>query len=281
MILLNEYFTERDQVKIDIEDRGYQFGDGVYEVIRVYNGVCFQMALHMKRLQQSAANIELTLPYPVESIHQNLVKLIQKNKIHNGTIYIQITRGAAPRTHHYPDQPSAVLVAYSTPSERPFEKLNHGIHAILTEDIRWIRCDIKSLNLLGNVMAKQNAKKHGFDEAILHRGNFISEGSSTNVFIVKNNTLFTHPPNNLILNGITRMEVIRIAKESGYQVVQEAFSIKELLDADEVFVTSTTMEIAPVIKINQSIVGNGLPGNITKKLQEAFEQFIIKHCFSK
>lgn len=274
MILLNDCFKERDQVNIDFEDRGYQFGDGIYEVIRVYNGVSFQMEPHLKRLQQSAQSIELTLPYPIEIIKKKLNELVLKNTLSDGIVYIQITRGVASRTHHYPDQSTAVLVAYTTQSKRPIKILNTGIHAIITDDIRWVRCDIKSLNLLGNSMAKQHAKKHGYDEAILHRDEIITEGSSSNVFIVKNNVLFTHPANNLILNGITRMEVLRMAKEIGYQVIQEAFSVKELIDADEVFVTSTTMEITPVIKINQSIVGTGKPGNITRKLQNSFEQLL-------
>jgi D-alanine transaminase len=272
MILLNDRFTERNEVIINIEDRGYQFGDGVYEVIRVYGGVCFSMNAHMQRLKRSAAEIEMALPYPLEEIEQKLLQLVETNGLENGHIYMQITRGVAPRTHHFPDQSSAVLVAYTKETERPMEKINHGISTILTEDIRWLRCDIKSLNLLGNVLAKQKAKKYGCDEAILHRGNTVTEGSSTNVYIVNGNEIHTHPANNLILNGITRIEVLRLAKENGVQVVEEAFSVKELLNADEVFVTSTTMEITPVTRIDQTAVGSGQPGSVTRKIQKGFQQ---------
>jgi D-alanine transaminase len=274
MILLNEQFKERNEVIIDIEDRGYQFGDGVYEVIRVYDGVCFKMNAHIERLKQSAIKIEMAIPYPLEEVIKKLQLLVEINGLKNGHIYVQITRGVAARSHHFPGHSSAVLVAYIQNSERPFKKTNQGIQAILTEDIRWKRCDIKSLNLLGNVLAKQKAKKNGSDEAILHRSGTVTEGTSTNVFIVKRNVIYTHSLNNLILNGITRIEVIRLAKENGFQVVEESFSIKELLDADEVFVTSTTMEISPVVKIDQTLVCSGQPGHVTRTLQKAFEQQI-------
>lgn len=274
MILLNEVFTEREKVTIDVEDRGYQFGDGVYEVIRVYNGICFEMDGHMKRLQQSADSIELNLPYALEDIEKNLEELVQKNNLNNGIIYIQLTRGVAQRAHHFPEKVDSVLVAYTQEVERPIEKINNGIHAILIEDIRWLRCDIKSLNLLGNVLAKQKAKKQGYDEAIQHRGDIVTEGSAANVYMVKNNTVYTHPVNNFILNGITRIEVLKLAKENDVQVEEQPFSVEELLQADEVFITSTTMEITPVVKVEQTIIGDGGPGKVTRTLQKAFEERI-------
>lgn len=279
MILLNDRFIEREDAIIDIEDRGYQFGDGVYEVIRVYNGVCFLMKPHMERLERSAASIELALPDTIEKITGNLMELVRKDGINNGSIYVQVTRGSAIRAHQFPENASSVLVAYTNVAERPMDKINHGIHTILTDDIRWLRCDIKSLNLLGNVLAKQKAKKHGCDEAILHRGETVSEGSSSNVYIVKDNTVFTHPVNNLILNGITRMEVLRLAKENGCEIKEEVFSVGQLLDADEAFITSTTMEITPVIKINDTTIGKGVPGAVTKELQKAFEESIKENCY--
>lgn len=279
MILVNERFIERDKAAVDIEDRGYQFGDGVYEVIRVYNGICFLMEPHIERMERSAANIDLALPYSIDKISQNLLELVKLNNIHNGSIYVQITRGAAPRAHQFPEQTSSVLVAYTNTAERPMEKIKNGIHTILTDDIRWLRCDIKSLNLLGNVLAKQKAKQQGCDEAILHRGDTVSEGSSSNVYIIKNKIIYTHPVNNLILNGITRMEVLRLAKENDFEVKEEEFTVAQLLDADEAFITSTTMEITPVVKINETAIGDGAPGVVTKKLQKAFEESITKNCY--
>lgn len=274
MILFNRGFMEKDDAIVDIEDRGYQFGDGVYEFIRIYDGVCFEMERHVQRLKLSALKIELALPYPLEDITRNLKQLVEKNGLLNGYIYAQITRGVAPRAHHFPGSASSVLVAYVQHAERPVEKTTHGIHAILTEDIRWKRCDIKSLNLLPNVLAKQFAKKHGCDEAIMHRGATVSEGSSSNVYMVEKNVIYTHPINNLILNGITRIGVLEMARENGFRVVEEAFTVNELLETEEVFITSTAMEICPVVQVDQTQIGSGQPGRVTRTLQQAFEHRI-------
>lgn len=278
MILLNEQFIKKNEVTINFEDRGYQFGDGIYEVIRVYNGTYFELDSHLHRLKQSAEKIEMALPYSLEEMKEKLKQLVKKNSLKNGHIYVQITRGIAPRTHHFPNESAAVLVAYTQQAARPKEKTINGISTILTEDIRWLRCDIKSLNLLGNVLAKQKAKKHGCEEAILHRDQTVSEGSSTNVFIIKNRVIYTHPANNLILHGITRKEVLELAQESDIKVVEEPFTINELLHADEVFVTSTTMEIAPVIKVDHTMIGDGRPGQLTQIIQKAFEKRIAVDC---
>src|SRR5690625_1071941 len=247
MILINEMFEEQDKVHINIEDRGYQFGDGIYEVIRVYNVNCFKLDAHLQRLQQSAKYIELKLPYSIVEIKNKLIKLLNKNNLRNGHIYLQVTRGVAPRTHHFPNDSSAVLIAYTQERERPIQKMKLGISAITTEDIRWHRCDIKSLNLLGNVLAKQKAKEQDCDEAILHRDNIVTEGSSTNVFIVKGRKLYTHPVNNYILNGITRNVVIQLALDNHLSVIEEEFTMNDLFKADEIFITSTTIEITPIV----------------------------------
>ncbi|GIN90948.1 D-amino-acid transaminase [Siminovitchia terrae] len=274
MILLNERFLERDEVTIDIEDRGYQFGDGVYEVIRIYNGACFAMDAHIERLRRSAEQIEMILPYTLTELEENLLKLVEKNNIKTGIIYVQVTRGAAPRAHHFPEGSSSVLVAYVQSLDRPLTKMRNGVKVTLTEDIRWKRCDIKSLNLLGSVLAKQKAKNKGFEEAILHRDEVITEGSSTNVFIIKDQAIYTHPANNLILNGITRNKVLKIAREKKFQVVEEPFTIKELLNADEIFITSTTIEITPVIEIDQTVIAGGQPGPVTCILQKEFDKLL-------
>lgn len=274
MILFNERFTERDDAIVDIEDRGYQFGDGVYEFVRVYDGICFEMAAHMQRLKLSSLKIELSLPYPLEDITRNLKQLVEKNGLLNGYIYVQITRGVSQRAHHFPGNTSSVLVAYTQNGDRPVETNTNGIHAILTEDIRWKRCDIKSLNLLPNVLAKQQAKKNGCDEAIMHRGATVSEGSSSNVYMVDRNVIYTHPINNLILNGITRIGVLQMARENGLRVVEEAFTVNELLEAEEVFITSTASEICPVVQVDQTLIGSGQPGQVTRTLQQAFEHRI-------
>ncbi|WP_425451966.1 D-amino-acid transaminase [Bacillus taeanensis] len=270
MILFQDQIIEREEVLIDLEDRGYQFGDGIYEVIRIYDGKPFTLREHLNRLERSADEIQLPLPFTLDEIAQHIITLIQRNSLHNGQVYLQITRGAALRNHSFPNEVNPVLTAYTKEIDRPFEKQLTGIKAILTEDIRWLRCDIKSLNLLGNVLGKQKAVDSGVDEAIFHRGELVTEGSSTNVFIIKNGVLQTHPPTNLILSGITRNVVLKLASELGIEVKEEAFTIHDLKEAEEVFVTSTTQEVMPIIEVNSTAIQKGTPGEITKKIQAAF-----------
>lgn len=274
MILIHDQLTKRENAHIDIEDRGYQFGDGVYEVIRVYKGNPFRMQDHLSRFQRSADEIGLKLPYKLDRLEELLHQLIQANAMSEGNIYLQATRGVAPRSHPFPDQSQSVVVAYTMKAKRPLDAIQNGISAITEADIRWLRCDIKSLNLLGAVLAKQKAKENGSQEAILHRDGTVTEGSSTNVFMVKNNAIITHPANHLILHGITRVVVLEMAKELGIAVKEEAFTLSEMQAADEVFITSTTMEISPVIRIDGNPVGVGKPGPVVRRLQEAFEKRI-------
>src|SRR5690625_1922009 len=274
MILLNNKFIKREEVSIDIEDRGFQFGDGIYEVIRYYNKRSFKMEKHLQRLLRSAKSIRLKLPYSIEEIKNNLETLMENSEINSGYIYLQMTRGIAERNHLFPQNTEETLVAYTKPYERPIENMKNGVKAHLTKDIRWERCDIKSINLLANVLAKQEAVDHGCYESILHRNGFVTEGSSTNMFIVKDNVIYTHPANYFILNGITRMEVIEMAKLNGLALREETFTVDELLQADEVFLTSTNAEVTPIVQVDDTVIGNGKPGLVTKKLIELFEQLI-------
>ncbi len=273
-ILFHEKIVKRGEAVIDIEDRGYQFGDGVYEVVRVYNSRPFAMDEHLSRLQESAEKIKMQLPYPLERLRQLLLELIQTNQVQEGTLYVQITRGTAPRNHSFPKKANPFIVAYTQEVPRPTDYLSKGIRAITTDDIRWLRCDIKSLNLLGAVLAKQEAVENGCQEAILIREDIVTEGSSTNVFAVKDGTLHTHPANHLILNGITRRITLELAKEKEIPVIEKPFTRQELYEAEEVFVTGTTMEISPVIQIDQQTIGEGKPGSLTRTLQELFEKRI-------
>lgn len=273
-ILENDQIKNRDDVRIDLEDRGYQFGDGIYEVIRVYDGKPFLMDEHLNRLERSAREIQLTLPMPIDRIKEKLLELLTLEQGNTCNIYLQVTRGTAPRSHAFSDTHQALLTSYIIPSERPHETLRTGIKAITTEDIRWLRCDIKSLNLLGNVLAKQKAVEHHCGEAIFHRDGIVTEGSSSNFFIVNDKTLHTHPANNLILHGISRAAVIRLAKELGLKVDETAFRREDIYTADEAFLTGTTTEICPVTHVDSRPIGNGRPGAVTRQLQEAFEELI-------
>lgn len=274
VILFDEQLIPRNRAHVDIEDRGYQFGDGVYEVIRVYGGNMFCKAQHLSRLERSANEIRLNLPFTLERLDTLLEELVKQNRLREGTIYLQASRGTAPRNHSFPEQARSKVIAYTTEAPRPLETLRQGVRAITEPDLRWLRCDIKSLNLLGAVLAKQKAVDSGCQEAILHRDGQVTEGSSTNVFIVKDGRLATHPADHFILRGITRDVVIESAKELGIPVTERAFSVEELFRADEVLISSTTMEITPIISIDGRKVGSGSPGPLTRQLQTAFEKRI-------
>lgn len=268
-ILFNDDIINRE-ITVDIEDRGYQFGDGIYEVIGVYHSKPFLMDEHLSRLQRSANEINMKLPFNIEILKEKLLKLQEENNITEGLIYLQVSRGVAPRTHELPTDPVApVVVAYTKTLGNLTSLQDNGSSAILEEDIRWLRCDIKTLNLLPNTMAKQKAVEQGAVEAILYRDNTITEASSANVFIVKNSELYTHPANNYILNGITRQKLIKISTELSIPVHEKSFTIDELLHADEVFITATKLDVVPITSIDNQVINEGTPGKISQTLLKA------------
>lgn len=271
-VLWNDKIVDESEVIIDKEDRGYQFGDGVYEVIKIYDGEMFTATEHIDRFYLSAEKIKITIPFTKDKLHQLLHQLVEANEIKTGNLYFQITRGAAPRIHQFPgDNVLPVLTGNVKEAARSTENMEKGVKAVFAEDIRWLRCDIKSLNLLGAVLAKQEAYEKGCYEAILHRGDIITEGSSTNVFGIKDGVLYTHPTDNFILNGITRNVILTCAKEIGLPVKEEPFTKEQALNMDELFVSSTTSEITPVIELEESAINNGVIGEWTRKLQAQFE----------
>lgn len=260
---------------ISMEDRGYQFGDGIYEVTSVYDGKLFMMEEHLDRLYASAAKIQLDIPYTREEILGFHELLLKESGIKNTGIYLQLTRGVAPRQHNFPKDIKPVLTMAIRPiSAAGAEKREKGIDAILVDDIRWLRCDIKTLNLLGNVLAKQAAYDAGAGEAIQHRNGIVTEGSSANFHVIKDGKLYTHPATNLILPGITRIALLRLCEELGIEVVEEEFTTDFMFTADESFITGTTTEITPVIKIDGKEIGSGKPGAVTRRLQAAFSDLI-------
>jgi len=269
-MLYNDQIIDRKTL-IDIEDRGYQFGDGIYEVIGVYQGKLFMLDEHMERLERSAEKIQLNLPYSIQKLKQKIIELVQINKLYEGVVYLQISRGIAERWHYFPSSDTPpVTVAYTKLEESMTEEENNGAKAVLTQDIRWLRCDIKTLNLLPNVLAKQKAMEAGAVEAILHRGDIVTEASSSNVFIVKDGTVLTHPATNYILNGITRKKVLAICEELNVNAEEKTFTVHELLEADEVFITATKLDIVPVTTVDDQQIGNGSPGVVTRKVLHAF-----------
>lgn len=269
MIFFNGNYVE--QAHAEITDRGYQFGDGIYEVVRVYNGQLYTAHEHFERLLRSAAEIQMDAKYLVEEYIEICRQLIEKNQIEMGNIYIQVTRGVAPRNHPFPNpsvEPTILLYAYA--SARPEKGLKEGVKTITAEDIRWLRCDIKSLNLLGNVLNKQKAVAQGATEAIQIRDGIVTEGASSNVFAIKDGSVYTHPANHLILNGITRLEIKKVCASLNIPFIEEAFESSFLFECDEVFISSTSLEVTPVIQIDDKMISNGTPGKVTQAIQDGF-----------
>lgn len=275
-ILVNNEVMEREAV-MDIEDRAYQFGDGVYEVIGVYKEEPFMIDEHLERLERSAKAIRLTLPFTIYALKRQLLDLVEKNKVHEGIIYLQISRGIASREHYFPGKEvSPVTVAYTREEAPTTEIENNGAQAVLTDDIRWMRCDIKTLNLLPNVLAKQKAVENGAVEAILHRDEIVTEGSASNVFIVKDGIVYTHPANHYILNGITRQKILRLCAQKEIIVKEETYCVDDLLAADEVFISATKLDVIPILKVDDSVISDGRPGTLTKRIVEAYRESIVK-----
>lgn len=269
----NGNFVSLDEKVIPIDERGHQFGDGVYEVIRIYNGKPFMVKEHLQRLQKSAKEIRLSIPS--ESFFQDLIlKGIEKSHLQEAYIYLQITRGIAPRNHLFPNVSASISMTVRKAKRISNELREKGAGAIFHADERWANCYIKSLNLLPNILAKQTAHDKGCFEAILVKDGYVTEGSSSNVFIVKDKSLYTTPLSKQILAGITRMAVEKAAKLLNIPFVEKKFTPEELLAADEVFITSTTTEILPITSVDGKIIHKGVPGETTKTLYAQFQKMV-------
>ncbi|PRY79076.1 D-amino-acid transaminase [Alkalibacterium olivapovliticus] len=279
-VIWNSEIVERSEVRIDPEDRGYQFGDGIYEVIRAYNKQYFCLDEHIDRFYSSASKIEMHIPYSKEELKELLNRLLVETGVHTGNVYLQMTRGiSSPRNHMYPDAAVLpMLTGTMTSVERDADQMSKGIATIVTEDIRWLKCDIKMISLLGNIMVKHEAHKRNAEEAILHRDGIVTECSSSNVAIVKDGKIWTHPDGNLILPGITKIVWKKCAEKLGYPVIEKPFSLDDLYDADEVFCSSTTIEVMPVCKIGNNVLFDQVPGQVTMALQKAYLHEIEKQC---
>ncbi|SDH50391.1 D-alanine transaminase [Alteribacillus persepolensis] len=268
-VWLKNHILPKSDAYVHFDDRGYYFGDGIYEVIRIYNHQPFLLDAHMERFARSAHELDMPLPYSLSSIKDKTKELITKNDINNGYVYIQMTRGEQPRDHLYSRDITPVMTGFTKKREDGSTQ-KEGISLWTTKDIRWLRCDIKTINLLGNVMAKRQAEDHACQEALLHRDGIVTEGSSSNIFMVKRGVLYTHPANHYILNGITRQYTIAQAKQLDICVNETAFSLEQLQEADEVFATSTSLEVTPVHQIKGDIDMKIKTGPVTEQLQQGF-----------
>ena len=268
---INNKFVSFKNAKIHIEDRGLQFADSVYEVIAVLNGNLIDLDFHLKRLRYSLK--ELKISYKINKlVFKNIFdKLLSKNKISNGIIYLQITRGVQYREHKYKNKLIPTLIIYSRNKKFNLPGKNFkGVNTITFEDLRWKRRDIKTVNLLPNIIAANKAKQKNAYEAILLQDGKVTEGTSSNIWIIKKNNLITHPANSDILKGVTRTSLLKIIKKTSLKLVEKSFTHKQLLEADEVFLTSSGSFITPILKIDKKKINKGKIGNITLKLAKMY-----------
>ncbi|MGE5612488.1 MAG: D-amino-acid transaminase [Bacillota bacterium] len=278
LIWLNGQIMPLAEARVSVEDRGFQFADGVYEVFRIYNGRPFTLAEHLDRLERSCGGISLSMPLSKADLSREVTKLIDKAGLKEGMIYLQITRGAAPRNHVFPKcQPTLLFYTHVLP---PMVKPNQvpGLKLLTVPDERWSRCWIKSLALLPNILAKNAAIAAGADEAVFVQNGIVTEGSSSNLFVISRGTLLTHPVGPKVLPGITRLVLLDVAKEIGIPAIERPISEGEVLAADEVFITSTTRELAWVARWNNQAVGAGNCGPVSLRLHEAYQRRVVKSC---
>jgi len=270
-VYLNGEFLERSQATISVDDRGFLFGDGIYEVVRAVDGRLGAAELHWQRLARGLAGIHINRPAGLTdgTLSELAARLLAENGLDGGDalVYLQITRGAAVRTHHFPPAATAATVyAAATPFRAPDAIRARGATAITLPDIRWARCDLKTVNLLPNVLGKQQAVAAGADEAVFVRDGVVTEGASTNVFAVFGDELRTYPATNYILPGVTRHVTLEAAAALGIAVREAPVLAEELAAADELFLTSTTNDVMPLVAVDGRPVGSGRPGPVAERL---------------
>ena len=273
---INNKFVNFKSAKIHIEDRGLQFADSVYEVIAVLDNNLIDLDFHLKRLKYSLRELEIKFTINKKNLNNIFLNLIKKNKTRNGIIYLQITRGIQFREHKYQKNLTPTLIVYTRNKSfnLPGKKFV-GVKTITYQDLRWKRRDIKTVNLLPNIIAANMAKKKNAYEAILIQNGKVTEGTSSNIWIIKRNNLITHPANSDILKGVTRTSLLKIIKKTNLKLIEKQFTHKQLINADEVFLTSSGSFITPILKIDNKKINNGKIGNITLKLAEMYTEACI------
>ncbi len=279
-LYLDGAYKPRAKATLDVEDRGFLFGDGVYEVVRYYRGRPFAMAAHVERMRASLKAVRIAFDWSKHDLARISDELVQKNKLSDAQVYWQVTRGTAPRMHGFPPAgvaPTVLALCYPEPPLDIAARIR-GMKAITRPDLRWGRCSIKSINLLPNLLDTQAALDAGADLAILVRGRIVTECPSRSLFVVERGTLLTHPLDGTILDSITRRVVIELAAAEHIAVREERFDRRKLVSAEEVIVCGTTTEIASVVEIDRRKVGDGDPGLVARKLQRGFVARVWREC---
>lgn len=272
---VNGRYVPHSNAMVHVEDRGYQFADGVYEVCEVRHGLIVDLTRHLNRLDRSLSELRIAWPMSRAALTQVIRETLRRNHVRNGLFYLQVTRGVARRDHVFPAEgtpPSIVVTAKSTDPSVIAKKNTTGIKAITVPDNRWDRVDIKTVGLLSNALARQQAKEAGAQEAIyVDADGMVKEGAATNVWIVDaDGTLVTRPAEHGILRGITRTTLIDVAAKLGVKIVERKFSVSEMMAAREVFITAATSICFPVVSIDGHAIANGHPGSLSQNIREAF-----------
>lgn len=274
LVYLNGKFLPPEEAKVSAFDRGFIFGDGVYEVIPVFDGRLFRLVAHLRRLAASLREIRLPNPLTDAQWLDVFLNLIRAAGPGDHSIYLQVTRGVAPRDHAFPANTVPTVFAYIQPLKYPSaEQVAHGVAAITLTDIRWSRCDIKAIALLANALARSQALEAGAAEAILIRDGFVTEGAASNVFIVKDGRLLTPPKGPFILPGVTRDLVLELARDHRIAADEAPVSEAALRSAEEIFITSSTKEILAITRLNGQPVGDGRPGRVYRRLLELYREY--------
>ena len=273
IVFLNGEYKDYNVSLVHVEDRGYQFADGVYEVFSVKNGKLVDYTGHIDRLSRSLNEIKIKYPINVRSILFHMRNIIKKNLIVDGLIYLQITRGVAKRDFKFPNDidSTITIIGNNIPSEDYEKAFEKGINVVTTKDLRWKRVDIKSLNLLAPVLAKQFANENNAQEAwLIDDDGFITEGSSSNAWVLIGKTVFTRPVSSSILNGITRKTLIKGLNKHGYKFKEKKFSINDIRKSREAYITSATQYVMPVIKVDNKEIGEGKVGKFAKIFKDIY-----------
>ncbi|MDR0250785.1 MAG: D-amino acid aminotransferase [Burkholderiales bacterium] len=277
IVYLNGAFQPLSEAKISVLDRGFIFGDGVYEVVPVYHRRPFRMAQHLKRLENSLAAIRLPNPQSAAEWEALLLEMIQKAPYEQQAVYLQITRGVAPRDHGFPKGVTPTVFMMAVPLKTPTpEQIEHGVACVSAEDFRWHRCDIKSISLLGNVLLRQISVEAEAMETVLFRDGFLTEASTSNVLVVKDGVIVAPPQNHLILSGVSLNAVLEFASMIGIPVEIRPISCAEVLAADELWLTSSGKEVLAVTTLDGKPIGNGKfagkPGPVFKKMWAYYQE---------
>ncbi len=280
LLYLNGDLMPISEGRVSCEDRGFNFGDGVYEVVRVYGGQPFTMREHLERQVRSAEGLGITIPHTVEEFEGIVRRLIAESGIAEALVYTQVTRGAAPRNHLFADDMPPTVMAFIRPAPpRPPAWATEGAAALPQPDNRWDMCHLKTIALLPNILAKNTAHRAGCAEALFHLPDgTVTEGSASNAYIVRGGEVWTAPLGPKILPGITRTQILTVAEEIGVRVHEATFALSEAEAADEIIMSASNLELLPVTRLGERPIGDGAPGPVYRRLHEAYRARVKRLC---